>query len=224
MGLLEAIDENDLAAWADPDDSNRDGISGRLQLVTDPTTGKPLVGRFGYKATQPRLSHQIAAAFNNDMGVTSTLFPQLDGAEKNEAAEISDEEIELLTRYLATLGVNARRRLGDENVTRGEALFQKLDCSSCHQPQKTTSQFHPMAELREQKVFLYTDLLMHDLGPGLADNLGKDLASGAKWRTAPLWSIGLTNRVSGAENYLHDGRARSLTEAIFLAWWRSRKI
>jgi CxxC motif-containing protein (DUF1111 family) len=218
LGLLEAVGEEQVAALADPEDADGDGVSGRMQVVLDPETGERRLGRFGYKAGQARLLHQVASALVNDMGVTSSIFRTADrGASQPAAApsaELADADLALLYRYVATLGVAARRDLTDPQALRGEALFASAGCAACHAPTLSTSPHHPLAELRGQDFHPYTDLLLHDLGPGLADTLGEGGASGAEWRTAPLWSLGLTAGVSGGEAYLHDGRARTLPEAI----------
>lgn len=214
MGLLEAIKESDIVALADPEDENSDGISGRAQTVTDPETGEPRLGRFTYKAAQAKVSHQIAAALNTDMGVTTALFPTLDGEAAPQSPEVSDSDLDLMSRYVGLLGVSARRDHSDDQALSGEQLFVAAQCARCHIPEFTTSPHHPMAELRSQTIRPFTDLLLHDMGSGLADNMGELDASGAEWRTSPLWNIGLTSRVSGREEYLHDGRARNLSEAI----------
>jgi CxxC motif-containing protein (DUF1111 family) len=218
LGLLEAIPEGEIAALADPSDTNGDGISGKMQTVTDPQTGQIRLGRFGYKAGQASLKHQVASALNNDMGVTTSIFPNLDRganqANPGASTELADADLDLLYRYNATLGVAARRDLTDAQALQGEALFATANCVKCHTTTMTTSAYHPLAELRSQTIHPYTDLLLHDMGTGLADNMGEANASGAEWRTAPLWSIGLTAGVSGGENYLHDGRAQTLEEAI----------
>tara|TARA_B100000029_G_scaffold504531_1_gene583561 strand:+ start:375 stop:2294 length:1920 start_codon:yes stop_codon:yes gene_type:complete len=214
LGLLEAIPDSVITKAADPDDRDQDGISGRIQVVVDPETGQNRLGRFGHKAGQARLRHQIAAAFNSDMGVTSPVFPVAEGDATTGTTELSARELDQITRYVSTLGVNARRQLGDPVVRRGETLFATSGCAKCHTPRFQTGPHHPLAELRGQEIQPYTDLLLHDMGPGLADNLGEQRATGAEWRTPPLWSIGLTLGVSGGESYLHDGRARSLQEAI----------
>jgi len=217
MGLLEALDEETILALADPNDQDGDGISGAVQIVNDPKSGEWRLGRFGYKAGQARLRHQIASALNTDMGVTTSIFPILeDGAGTTGGApELSAPELGHLERYLATLGVSPRRDLDDPKARRGLRLFTSSGCANCHLPTLTTGSFHPMTELRKQTIHPFTDLLLHDLGPDLSDNMGEHEASGAEWRTAPLWSVGLTNKVSGGpEAYLHDGRARNLEEAI----------
>jgi CxxC motif-containing protein (DUF1111 family) len=214
LGLLEAIGESTIAAAADPDDTNHDGISGRVQIVTDPETGQPRLGRFNYKGGKARLSHQIAGALNNDMGVTTPIFPVLDGDTSSGTNELAAADLDKMTRYVALLGVAARRGLSDTQALQGEQLFASANCTKCHTPTAITGPFYPMTELRNQTIHPYTDLLLHDMGTGLADNMGEGVATGSEWRTPPLWSIGLTAGVSGGEAYLHDGRARSLEEAI----------
>ena len=214
LGLLEAIDEQTILSIADPNDSNSDGISGRISSVLDPETGVSRLGRFTYKSAQPKVIHQIAYALNKDMSVTTAMFPILDGESTVRAPEVSATELDQMNRYVSLLGVSARRNLADSDALRGEQLFATASCTSCHTPELTTSPHHPLAELRKQTIRPFTDLLLHDMGPGLADNMGEDGASGSEWRTAPLWNIGLTAGVSGGEAYLHDGRARTLEEAI----------
>jgi CxxC motif-containing protein (DUF1111 family) len=219
LGLLEAVPESAIAALVDVDDADGDGVSGRMQVVPDRAAGQPRMGRFGWKAAQPTLSEQIATALNRDMGVKTSGFATLDcGAAQSNCASaatpISDAALAGLVRYVALLGVPARRALTDASAVAGEALFASAGCASCHVTTLTTSSFHPLAELRGQTIHPYTDLLVHDMGPGLADNLPEAGASGAEWRTPPLWGIGLTAGVSGGEAYLHDGRARTLAEAI----------
>ncbi|MED6333800.1 MAG: di-heme oxidoredictase family protein [Planctomycetota bacterium] len=219
MGLLEAIDESDVMALVDPNDSNADGISGRMRLVTDAESGQARLGRFGWKASQPSVRQQVAAALNTDVGVMSSVLPQPDCGSLqtdcgNTGQEISDEHLEELVAYVALLGVSARRDLNDFDALTGEALFASAGCTACHVDTFQTSPFHPKAELRNQTIHPYTDLLLHDMGPGLASTLQEGDAAGAEWRTPPLWNIGLTDGVSGGEAYLHDGRARSLHEAI----------
>ena len=214
LGLLEAVSESTIMALADPGDANADGISGRLQTVLDPQTGQQRLGRFTYKGGKARISHQIAGALNTDMGVTTSVFPILDGETASGAPELADADLDQMMRYVALLGVGARRDLTDAQALQGEQLFASANCVKCHTPTLTTSAYHPLAELRSQTIHPYTDLLLHDMGAGLADNMGEGAAAGSEWRTPPLWSIGLTVGVSGGEAYLHDGRARSLEEAI----------
>jgi CxxC motif-containing protein (DUF1111 family)/fibronectin type 3 domain-containing protein len=214
IGLLEALSESTVLAMADPGDTNNDGISGRPQIVTDPQTGQPRLGRFGYKGGRARISHQIAGALNTDMGVTTSIFPTRNKQTNSGPIELADSDLANWVRYIAALGVNARRDLTNAQALHGEQLFASANCVQCHVPTLTTGPYHPMAELRNQTIHPYTDLLLHDMGTGLADNMGEGVATGSEWRTSPLWSIGLTAGVSGGEAYLHDGRARSLEEAI----------
>lgn len=219
MGLLEAIDELDIEALADPNDTDGDGISGRLRIVTDAASGVSRIGRFGWKASQPSVRQQVAAALNTDMGVMSSLRPLPDcgAAQANcdsTGPEISDAYLEQLSAYIALLGVSSRRDLDDFQALSGEALFASAGCNDCHVDTYQTSPYHPMAELRNQTIHPYTDLLLHDMGPGLASTLDEGGVAGSEWRTPPLWNIGLTAGVSGGEAYLHDGRARNLHEAI----------
>ncbi|HZM04491.1 MAG TPA: di-heme oxidoredictase family protein, partial [Candidatus Saccharimonadales bacterium] len=214
MGLLEAVSESTIQALADTDNGGTNGIAGRIQTVTDPQTGQPRLGRFGYKAGKARVNEQIAGALNTDMGVTTSIFPILDGDTTSGPVELSDNDLTNWTRYISSLGVNARRNLTDPQCLQGEQLFASANCMQCHTPTLQTSRYAPIAELRNQTIHPYTDLLLHDMGPGLADDMGEGNASGSQWRTSPLWSIGLTAGASGGEAYLHDGRARTLEEAI----------
>jgi CxxC motif-containing protein (DUF1111 family) len=233
MGLLEAIDEQTILGFQDVTDADGDGISGKAQISIDPVTGDKRLGRFGWKAGASSLRHQIAGALNTDMGVMTSVLPKPDcGAQQqdcgNEAGkEMPDEQLNDLIKYVSLLGIRARRELDSAEALRGEAVFGELGCASCHKTELTTSKLAPLAELRSQSIQPYTDLLLHDMGPGLADNLGEGEASGAEWRTTPLWGIGLSACVTGgvtgdfqkqvcapSESYLHDGRARTLAEAI----------
>ncbi|MCM2334628.1 MAG: c-type cytochrome [Anaeromyxobacteraceae bacterium] len=219
LGLLEAIPESAMEAMADPGDNDGDGISGRIRTVTDPESGQLRVGRFGWKAGQATVRQQAAAALNADIGVMTSVFPSPDRGSSQARAgsagsELGDEDLARLATYVSLLGVPARRSLSAPVTARGEALFKTSGCTGCHTPTVRTSPYHPHAELRDQVIHPYTDLLLHDMGPGLADNLSEGNAAGSEWRTAPLWGIGLTAGVSGGEAYLHDGRARTLGEAI----------
>jgi len=219
QGLLEAIDESDIMARAAEQKSRTDGIHGHIQLVADSVNGETRIGRFGWKAGAASLKQQIAAAFRNDMGVTNSIYPKQDqGAAEpvleNLPPKLSDTDLENMYRYVATLGVQPRRDLNDAEALKGETLFASANCVECHAANVKTGPHHPMAELRNQTIHPYTDLLLHNMGPGLADNMGEGRATGADWRTAPLWSVGSTAGVSGGEAYLHDGRARTLNEAI----------
>ena len=150
------------------------------------------------------------------MGVTTSIQPYLDGEEKEEELdpELSDESLLNMTRYVSSLGVPPRRNVDAKDVQRGEKLFETIGCASCHIPMWKTSKYHPQAELRSQTIWPYTDLLLHDMGKELADEMTEGKATRREWRTPPLWGIGATAGVSGGEAYLHDGRARTLEEAI----------
>ncbi len=215
MGLLEAISESSIMALADPDDSDNDGISGRAPIIVDPETGQSRLGRFGYKSSHALVKHQVADALNGDIGITTSVFPVLDDGTNGNGSGISDIELDQMTRYTALLGVQARRDLDDAQALQGETLFASAGCAKCHTAQFTTSSNHPMAEVRSQTIHPYSDMLLHDMGPGLADNMGEGIAAGSEWRTSPLWNIGHTAGVNGTgEAYMHDGRAETLEEAI----------
>ena len=233
LGLLEAIDESTILALEDVADKDGDGISGKAQISADPVSGVKRLGRFGWKAGASSLKHQIAGALNTDMGVMTSVLPKPDcGAMQqncgnDKSPELSDDRLADLTKYISLLGVRAQRSIDDADVIHGQEVFATLKCTGCHKSELTTSKFHPLAELREQLIHPYTDLLLHDMGPGLADNLGEREATGAEWRTTPLWGIGLSACVTGGvegpfqhqtctphHDYLHDGRARTLEEAI----------
>jgi CxxC motif-containing protein (DUF1111 family) len=211
QGLLEAVDEGTIAALASKD-------AGHMRTVSDPETSDLRLGRFGWKAGQARLKHQIASALNNDMGITTSIYPNLDrGSEQPEfpaGSQLSATDLDNMYRYVANLGVPSRRDFTEPDVVKGESLFASASCIKCHTPLMKTSKYHPLAELRNQTIRPFTDLLLHNMGEGLADNMSEGNAGAADWRTAPLWGIGLTAGVSGGESYLHDGRARNLSEAI----------
>ena len=219
MSLLEAIPEASVQALADPNDADGDGISGRVHAVVDPETGDLRLGRFGYKASQASVRHQVASALNGDMGVMNSVYPDPDcGSGQGDCgpagSEFDDTDLEHLTTYVSLLGVRPRRDLDSPTNRAGEATFLAIGCADCHTPTFQTSPYTTHAEVRDQTVHPYTDLLLHDMGPGLADTLGEGDAAGSEWRTAPLMSIGLTDQVNQGEAYLHDGRARTLDEAI----------
>lgn len=219
-GLLEAIPAEDVFAAEDPDDADGDGISGRAHRIDD--QGETVLGRFGWKAAVRSVEAQSAGAFNGDIGITSRLNPdqpcttaqtqclaQADGGRP----ELADEKLATVTFYTRTLAVPARRQVGSASTDRGEAVFSQVGCASCHTPQQRTGQ-DPVPALSNQTIRPYTDLLLHDMGEALADNRPDGDASGREWRTPPLWGIGLFPVVNGHSRYLHDGRARNLTEAV----------
>lgn len=223
LGLLEAIPEADILRQADPDDSDNDGISGRPNRVWDVLKQETVLGRFGWKANQPTVRQQSEGAFNGDLGITTTLFPEqgctavqqncLDAPDGGKP-EISAEIMEKVTFYASTLAVPARRDIDDAAVKKGELLFNRAGCTSCHTAEFTTGTSTDFPELAGQVIRPYSDLLLHDMGEGLADDRPDFEASGREWRTPPLWGIGLVETVNDHTRFLHDGRARNLLEAV----------
>ena len=223
LGLLEAIPAAAILANADPDDADGDGISGRANRVWDDALQRSVLGRFGWKAGQPTLNQQNAHAFAGDMGLTSGLLAHDDcsagqtdcrSARHGGEPEVSDSILASVLFYSRNLGVPARRDLDSPQVLAGKGLFHQAGCQRCHTPQFTTASDAAEPELANQTIRPYSDLLLHDMGPGLADKRSEFLASGREWRTPPLWGIGLTETVNGHTQLLHDGRARDLLEAI----------
>lgn len=223
LGLLEAIPEAAILANADPDDADGDGISGRPNRVRDQASQSTALGRFGWKAGQPNLSQQNADAFLNDLGLSTRLLPG-SNCTANQAVclasatggmpEVDDHLLARVLFYTRHLGVPARRAVNDPQVLAGKALFHRAGCAQCHTPTFVTAPDAAEPALANQPIRPYSDLLLHDMGDGLADNRAEFEASGREWRTPPLWGLGLTQRVSGHTQLLHDGRARNLLEAI----------
>ena len=223
LGLLAAVPDEALLARADPDDRDGDGISGRPNRVPRVRDGATVIGRFGWKANQPDLAQQNAAALLGDLGITSPLLPAENcGGVPDCAAiphggmpEIDEARVAALDFYTAALAVPARREHDRPEVLAGKALFHEAGCAACHAPSLTTVAVEGLpAELAGQTIWPYTDLLLHDLGEGLADGRPDGEADGREWRTAPLWGIGLAHVVGGEAHFLHDGRARTIEEAI----------
>jgi CxxC motif-containing protein (DUF1111 family) len=255
MGLLEAVPESVLVALAAASARDPDGAVGRLQIVPDlkdPSIKR--VGRFGWRATHATVEQQTADALNGDMGVTTSVLPKhfcgqgSAGARcvsaDSKSPEISDADVELLSRYTSLLAVPAARHfkgqqptdvsapllltqsaaitaaqiqassLMQDRVASGASLFAQARCTACHAATLTTGSSHRLAELRNQTIRPYTDLLLHDMGPDLADSYPQGTASAQEWRTAPLWGLGLLTSINPQTRYLHDGRARTIEEAI----------
>ncbi len=208
LGLLEAISDETLLELSDPNDSDDDGISGRPNMVWNRVTSSTEIGRFGRKANNPNLRAQTARAYADDIGVTNSDINPSDAP-----PEITEEQLALATFYVQTLAVPLREDVDDPDVSEGEVIFSNIGCSSCHVPLIKTGE-HPIEELSYQTIQPFTDLLLHDMGEGLADNRSDFQATGREWRTTPLWGIGITGKILLEENFLHDGRARSLEEAI----------
>jgi len=239
MGLLEAISDADILSRVrtTPD---ADGVKGLANYAYDPETGLVRLGRYGWKASKVSLRHQAAGAALLDMSVTSPVYPNRDclagpaNCTKTKVERgLSEEDLQLVTRYLGLLAVPAQRSLPsgfpkgvsplpylDVNPTQvaaGAKIFQSNRCTACHASEMKTGSGSEFAEVRNQTIRPYTDLLLHDMGADLADNLVEGQATGSMWRTSPLWGIGYTERVAGTAGkvgYLHDSRARTLTEAI----------
>lgn len=207
LGLLEAIPEDALAALADPDDANGDGISGRMNRVWDQTAQATVLGRFGHKATEPTVRQQVAGAFANDMGLTNKLIPEPDGSR-----DVADEQFEQVVFFVAAIAVPAAVPQ-DAAARQGRALFTSLGCASCHAPTFVTGDSE-IPQLAGQTIHPYTDLLLHDVGDLLTDGRRDFLAEGVEWRTPPLWGLGLTQIIEPNATFLHDGRARTVAEAI----------
>lgn len=223
LGLLEAVAESDLLAVADPEDRDGDGVSGRPNHVWSVRLQRTVMGRIGWKANQPSLEQQAAGAFQGDMGITSSLFPDQNCPESQAACraaptggspEIDDSKVAAVTVYLQTLAVPARRDVNDPTVLHGAALFAQARCTQCHLPTLHTPSTNEIPQLAGQTFHPFTDLLLHDMGEGLADNRPDYEANGREWRTTPLWGIGLVQTVNRHTLLLHDGRARSIEEAI----------
>ncbi|MCX2899396.1 di-heme oxidoredictase family protein [Pseudomonas mandelii] len=227
LGLLEAIPDSAILANAEAQAKDNRGISGRPNRVWDDAQQKAVLGRFGWKAGQPNLNQQNVHAFSADMGLTTSLRPIDDctdaqtackqapnGNGANGEPEVSDNILRLVLFYSRNLAVPARRDVNAPEVLAGKSLFFQAGCQSCHTPKYTTATTAAEPELANQVIRPYSDLLLHDMGEGLADNRTEFQASGREWRTAPLWGIGLTQAVSGHTQFLHDGRARNLLEAV----------
>jgi CxxC motif-containing protein (DUF1111 family) len=230
LGLLEAVAEEDLLAHADPDDADGDGISGRANWVSSAERGQVMLGRFGWKAGEATLNEQGSHAMAGDVGVGNPIAPPAWGdctavqaacraAPNGNSAQYDDFEapqavMDQILFYARNLAVPARRSVDDPTVLRGKRLFYQSGCIACHVPKLATRRDWEVPALAGQLIWPYTDLLLHDMGPALADHRPEGVADGQEWRTPPLWGIGLTDTVNGHTFFLHDGRARNLTEAI----------
>lgn len=235
LGLIEAIPRATIASRHDPDDSNGDGISGRLALLHHPGTQPPELGRFGWKAAQPSLLAQNLSAFFMDMSMTSQLHPdpfadctprqracrkrirQLMSAAKPDLdvpAAITGPLVFYTQNIAPPQRILPRDPSGQATILAGEKLFYDIGCESCHRAHFTTGNTHPLKHLHHQSVFLYSDLLLHDMGPGLDDGYHTPHALSSEWRTPPLWGLGYTKIINPSAGFLHDGRAATITEAI----------
>lgn len=222
MGLIEVIDDSDIERIA-AKQQQQDGIAGRINQVWDPVSQQYQKGRFGHKASIVTLTEQIASAFHADLGLTSSLFPNenctavqiaCQQAPTGGTPELSDQQIDDVTFYLRFLALPAHRQDSDPVVIKGRKLFEQAACAVCHQPTLNTRADAKPAFFANRRISPYSDFLLHDMGEALADPGPEGGASGREWRTAPLWGIGLAETVSDQVGYLHDGRARTLLEAI----------
>jgi CxxC motif-containing protein (DUF1111 family) len=222
-GLIEAVPEAQILERSDPDDANADGISGRPNRVWDHLKNQTVIGRYGWKSNQPDIAHQTAAAFSAEIGMSTSLRPLQNctavqtaclAAPNGGEPEISDEIFTHIVNYERMLGVPVRRNLDSTEVKHGARLFVDAGCAACHRPTFVTGDFAIEPALAHQTIHPYTDLLLHDMGPALADDRKDFEASGSEWRTAALWGLGLQQTVNHHTRLLHDGRARDATEAI----------
>jgi CxxC motif-containing protein (DUF1111 family) len=230
LGLLEAVPEAQIRALADRGDKDGDGISGRPNELWSKDKNRLVLGRFGWKAGNPTVKAQSAGAFEGDIGISNPLARNAWGdctvkqsrcrkAPNGSSAKLGNVEageklLNLVTFYAQNLAVPRRRTPSHQDVLAGKKLFYEVGCVQCHQPKFKTGALEGQPHLSGQLIWPYTDMLLHDMGEGLADNRPEGVASGREWRTSPLWGIGLTPIVNGHSFYLHDGRARNLEEAI----------
>ncbi|WP_374536952.1 di-heme oxidoreductase family protein [Chitinimonas taiwanensis] len=223
LGLLEAIKPEDILANAKAQAAAGGAIKGRPNRVWDAYAGKMLIGRYGWKANTASVAHQSAGAFLGDIGITSKRNPheectkaQTDcrKAPSGGKPEISEDLLDKVIFYSRTLAVPAARNQDDPAVQRGRAVFYQAQCATCHTPKYTTGNFKGLPQLSQQTIYPYTDLLLHDMGEGLADGRPDFQAGGRDWKTPALWGLGLVPAVNKHSRYLHDGRARNLMEAV----------
>lgn len=222
-GLLEAVPEAVILELEDADDANHDGISGRANRVWDHSASNIALGRFGWKSNQPDIAHQTAAAFNAEIGMSTSLLPQQNctniqvaciDAPDGGSPEISDEIFDHIVNYQRMLAVPIRRNLDSPAVEHGARLFAEAGCAACHRPTMKTGEIEDAPWLSNQTFHPFSDLLLHDMGEPLADGRPDFKATGSEWRTPPLWGLGLQQAVNGHTRLLHDGRARDVSEAI----------
>lgn len=221
LGLLDAVPAEALEKLAA--ENKPDGIRGKLNRVYDSASNQTMVGRFGLKANRSTLRDQIAGAMHGDLGITSPVFPQENCTDaqvkcrqtpNGGSPELSERQLNELDIYLAFLAPPLARNQDKQEVERGRRIFNDMGCASCHRPQLPLGKHPLLGDLRGQNIAPYTDLLLHDMGPDLADKRTDYKASGSEWRTPPLWGAGLLKKMNERVGYLHDGRARSLQEAI----------
>jgi CxxC motif-containing protein (DUF1111 family) len=210
LGLLESVSEAEILSGG-----------GRPNFVFDVETGRKVLGRFGLKANQPNLKQQIANAFIEDIGITSSLFPVESCAPTQSAClggaskpELADAQLDAVATYIRGLAPPAPRNLDDPRFIEGASLFRAIGCSSCHRETLHVAAFSLQPALNGVAIHPYADLLLHDMGEGLADGREDFEAGPRDWRTPPLWGLGLAGKGGDGANFLHDGRARTPAEAI----------
>ena len=222
LGLLEAVPESAILALAEAQ-AQEGVVAGRPNRVWDTAAVGPALGRFGLKANTPSVRQQIAGAFVGDLGITNSLYsvPNCPPAQAACASapegpqpELSDALLDTIHLYTLALLPPKRRDVDTPVVRRGEAVFAEAGCARCHAPALTTAEHPALPGLGGRTIHPYTDLLLHDMGEGLADGRPDFQASGRQWRTAPLWGLGLVPLIADVPSYLHDGRARTPLEAI----------
>ncbi|OED40490.1 thiol oxidoreductase [Endozoicomonas sp. (ex Bugula neritina AB1)] len=232
IGLLEAISEKNLLSHEDPDDADGDGISGRANRVWDVQKQRVSIGRFGWKAGVPTLRQQSAGAFNGDMGLTTSVFPnesctdhqkECQQAFQGDAPDVSDLILNKVVFYSRNLGVPIRHDAKNPEVLKGKKLFNEVGCAKCHVASFKTASMATQSETAmtvieqeqaNQLIWPYSDFLLHDMGEELADGRPEFLATGREWRTPALWGIGHSQTVNKKAGFLHDGRARTLVESV----------
>jgi CxxC motif-containing protein (DUF1111 family) len=226
LGFLDAVPDVTLLSMADENDLDGDGISGRPNWISIPQycterratvhrNGK-YIGRFGKKAAVYDLLQQTVNAYNQDMGINSTYehYNTYNGQEAD--AEVTNKTVQNVVFYLQTLKAPIQRLVTNQDVQQGRQLFINTNCSKCHTPEMKTGEF-PIAAISNKSFFPYSDFLLHDMGPGLDDHYTEGTALTSEWRTAPLWGLGLSKNSQGGSYFLlHDGRAKSIEEAIVL--------
>jgi CxxC motif-containing protein (DUF1111 family) len=217
-GMLEAVPESEILTHADPSDADHDGISGRANRLQNGA-----LGRFGWKAETPSIRVQVAAAFVEDMGLTTPLSaadncspaePACAALPNGGSPEVTPDIFEAVVSYARTLAVPARREPERANVRRGALGFEAAGCNKCHVRTLHTGRVMDLPELSDLTLHPYTDLLLHDMGEGLSDHRPSFAADGGEWRTPALWGLGLVDKVNQHREFLHDGRARGVNEAV----------
>lgn len=226
LGFLDALTDSDILTLADPNDLNGDGISGRPNWISITTylhpransaiQGGKYIGRFGKKAAAYDLLHQTVNAYNQDMGICSSYEPYDTYNGQVLDPEVSNQTVLDVVGYLKTLKAPIQRNANDAGVVTGKNIFSQISCGKCHMPELKTGN-SSIAALSNKTFFPYTDLLLHDMGAGLNDGYTEGTALTGEWRTPPLWGLGLSKNSQGGEYFLlHDGRAKSIEEAILL--------